>query len=256
MAESRFPHLLQAMHDAARLVHEHWQAVAARTLRTPGERDAYVSGLQSPESVAVVEDGSTLRATITNVSSVARRIETGHPAYHLPSRINWAEVRSKSGKSFLIIPFRHYSAQRGSRAQASSPAARRAAMPRPIYNVASRLQRGQYLTAGETRGRAVHAPGLTPYVPAYPRNVRPGYQQASIYEGMQRRGRGTATRYLTFRTMTERSSGWWVPSKAPQPIAVQTVREIAPAVFRLLTAAAQADVVTLIDASLSAGGTA
>jgi hypothetical protein len=250
MASAQFPNLWQAMHVAAVLVQQQWQTVAERALRTPGERDAYISGLQGPDSVSISETGSSMQVTLRNTHPTASRIEEGFATYHLPERIDW------KGRAYIIVPFRHYSAQRGSRAALSSPTARRLALPRPLYTLASRLQPGQYLTAGPTHGRAVHAPGLTPYVPAFPRNVRPGYTHVSQYERLQRVGRGSQTRFLTFRTITPTSPGWWIPGKSGQHLAARTVREVTPQVQQLLTDAARADLVTLISSTMSTGGQA
>src|SRR5207253_2573849 len=83
-------------------------------------------------------------------------LELGQPGYHLPTAIRWPTAKSRLGKHgyYLIIPFRHGTP--GTKAGSSR-------LPRRIYAVARQLQPGQRLTAGPTAGRAVHAPGLTPY---------------------------------------------------------------------------------------------
>jgi hypothetical protein len=252
MATTRFPHLVAAMQQAAALIQERWQAAAAQMLTTPGEREAYASGFAT-ETPPVVATPTGLSITVTNTAPMARRIEDGTPAFHLPSRIDWGAAkgvrRSKSGRLFLIIPFRHYAAQRGVRAQAATPAARRMMLSRAVYGVAQRLQRGQYLTAGPSHGQAVHAPGLQPYVPRTPQNVRPGTAHAAREERLIRSTgarRGVAT-YLTFRTMTSDSPGWWIPAKAPRPIAASVAKAVAPEVRRLLEAAAVADLVAQVE---------
>jgi hypothetical protein len=247
MAGGRFPRLFQAMQQAAHLVQRRWQSIANRLLTTSREREAYAQGfpVQPPP---VVETEAGLQTTVVNTSRLARALEYGQAAYHLPSRINWGLIRtarrSKSGRYYLLIPFRHYSAQRGSRAAAGSPTSRRAMLTRAVYEVARRLRPGQFLTAGPSHGRAVHAPGLHPYVPALPQNVRPGYTHAALQEGLRRvpgarRGSG---QYLTFRTMTSDSPGWWIPAKPPRPVVAETVRTASPDVQRLLTTAAVEDV--------------
>jgi hypothetical protein len=256
MAAPQFSHLWQALDQLAVLVQQHWQEVAARELPTAGERDAYIQGLQGGGGVSIRLEGNSLTLTVRNDTPQARRIEEGHAAYHLPDRIDWGAVsarRAKDGRLYLVIPFRHYSAQRGVRAQASSPMARRAALPRSVYTVAQRLQAGQSLTAGPTRPPLIHAPGLVPYQPRYPRNVRPDYTHASMYERLQRTGSGRGTRYLTFRTLRQDSPGWWIPPKAGRHLAALTVREIEPQVHDLIAAAARQDMVQLISASITSG---
>lgn len=259
MAETPFPFLVQAMQQAGAMIQDHWQTTASRLLSTPGERQAYLQGF-SGEAPVVTTTPSGLSTSVVNTSPIARRIERGTAAYHLPSRIDWGRTsaarRSHSGRYFIIVPFRHYSAQRASRLAQASPTARRNMLTRPVYTVASRLQRGQYLTAGPSQGRAVHAPGLRPYVPSFPRNIRPGYTHAALQERLIRstgHRRGTST-YLTFRTMTEQSPGWWIPAKAPVEIMAATVRSVTPEVQRLLAAAATADVVAQIQVQIQPQG--
>jgi hypothetical protein len=135
-------------------------------------------------------------------------------AYHLPDHVRWTQVpharRNKAGRYYLIIPFSHpglLGSSGGGRG-----VRRQTGMPWRLWLLARRLRPGEYLTAGPTQGRGMHAPGMQPYVPNLPQNIRPGYQHASIYQGLRRmprtRGRG---RYLTFRTMTQESPGWWIP---------------------------------------------
>lgn len=248
MADTRFPHLYMAMQQAALLVQQRWQETAEQMLTTPGERESYSAGLTTGP---VVETGESLHTTVSNTAPQARRIEEGWAAYHLPDRINWGEVGTRSektGRYYLIVPFRHYSAQRASRLAQASPAARRNMLTRAVYTIARQLQPGQYITAGPTAGRAVHAPGLRAYVPAFPPNIRPGYTHAALQERLRRvpGARKGASQYVTFRTMTEQSAGWWIPGKAGRSIAATTVRQVTPEVVRLLTDAARQDVTTLI----------
>jgi hypothetical protein len=238
MASPTFPRLWQALRDAAALVQARWQAAAQRLLTFPGAPPS--SGQGSPVPPTISESATGLQATVTTTVPEAAELERGVGAYHLPSRINWATSpkarRNTRGRYYLVIPFRHYSAQRGIRAQAGTPAARRAMMPRHVYDVARRLGAGESL----------HMPGLAPYVPRLPQNVRPGYTPASPYARMQRTGTGRGVRYLTFRTITQDSPGWWIPARPPRSVAATEVRESTPNVRPMLEAAARADAQALI----------
>ena len=251
MARMRFGRLVQAMQQAAQVVQQHWQNMVQRLLPTARERDAYGRGF-APAAPPVVETSSGLTTQVVNGAPAAPIIEQGTRAYHLPSRIDWGRTpaarRSNNGRFYLIIPFRHYSAQRGSRAQAGSAASRRNMLPRAVYDVARLLRPGQYLTAGPSHGQAVHAPGLQPYVPRLPQNVRPGYTHAAAQERLRRvpgtrRGSGS---YLTFRTLTQNSPGWWIPARPPRPVAAEAAHAAAPEVRRLLEAAATEDIVVQV----------
>ena len=66
-------------------------------------------------------------------------------------------------------------------------------------------------------------------------------------EGVER------TQYLTFRTLTEDSTGWWIPARPGTGLAPQVQRVTSPAVRDLVTAAAHDDIVALLQDHL--GGT-
>lgn len=243
MAPPSFPRTWQALAEAAALVQSHWTQLATQTL-DPGEQGPYVRGLQQPTSVHLSQDGDHMRAVVRNVAPMARWVETGHGAYHLPSRINWGTAharRNRQGRAYLIIPFRHYSAQRGVRAQASSPRAQRAAMPRSVYAQAQRLRPGESL----------HMPGLAPYAPRTMANWRPGYTHASPFERMQRTGSGRGVRYLTFRTLTQGSPGWWIPARPGKRLSAQTQQDTAAPVQAMLAAAFQEDMAAFMQQQLT-----
>jgi hypothetical protein len=247
MAHAAFPRTWQALADATALVQAHWIDLATQTLDA-GELGPYVRGLQHATSVQLHNDGSSLSGDVRNVAPMARWVETGHGAFHLPSRIDWGTARahrSKQGRLYLVIPFRHYSAQRGMRAQASSPRAQRAAMPRAVYNVAQRLRPGESL----------HMPHLPPYAPRTMANWRPGYTHASPYERMQRTGHGRGVRYLTFRTLAQGSPGWWIPARPGRYLAEQTRRDTAAPVQAMLAQAFRLDMAALMAEHLKGGGT-
>jgi hypothetical protein len=247
MAADDFPRTWQALGEAASLVQAHWIDLATQTL-DPGEQVPYIQGLQRPASVRLYRDASSMHAEVSNVAPMARWVETGHGAFHLPSRIDWGSARahrSKQGRLYLLIPFRHYSAQRGIRAQASSPRAQRAAMPRAVYNVAQRLRPGESL----------HMPHLPPYAPRTMANWRPGYVHASPYERMQRTGQGRGVRYLTFRTLAQGSPGWWIPARPGRYLVEQTRRDMEAPVQALLAQALLLDLEALIAKHTEGGQT-
>jgi hypothetical protein len=247
MVAPSFPHTWQALGEAAALVQAHWIDLATQTL-DPGEQGPYVRGLQRPASVRLHRDAASMHAEVRNVAPMARWVETGHGAFHLPSRIDWGAARThrtEQGRLYLIIPFRHYSAQRGVRAQASSPRAQRGAMPRAVYNVAQHLQPGESL----------HMPHLPPYAPRTMANWRSGYTHASPYQRMQRTGQGRGVRYLTFRTLTQGSSGWWIPARPGKRLAEQTRRDTEGPVQMMLAQALRLDLEALIAQQREGGGT-
>lgn len=240
------PLTAQAVQDAAVLAQQAWIALAQAASMPRHDQAAYIAGLVTPESLVYPADGDPLAARVVNRARQAQRIEMGTPALHLPTVIKWAQSRTarrnKAGRYYLRIPFRHFATRYGKQIAELRPAARRQMMPEGVYRRASRMGRRQYLTAGETRGRAVHAPGLTPYVPRNPMNVRPGYQHASIYERLRREPSARGARFMTFRTMTSDSPGWWLPARPGVQLLQQLEREIRPQINAMLAAAVEEDI--------------
>jgi hypothetical protein len=232
-----------AVQEAAELVRWAWIQSAESAAMSPADQQHYIAGLESPRSVVHPFQGDPLQARVENVAPRASRLEEGYPAYHLPERINWGAARgarrSKAGRWYMFIPFAHLSY----RGRKGSSQAQARMMSSAVYRVARTLQPGQRLTAGPTRGRAIHAPGLRPYVPAFQRNIRPGYTHAAKQESLVRRpGRGGGSRYLTFRTLTQDSQGWWIPAKPGVHLAPQVERATASAVRAIIEAGVRQDV--------------
>src|SRR5262252_8221177 len=168
----------QAVRTAAELVQWAWVQLAEGSSLSAGEQRAYIGGLTTPRSIEHPVGGDPYQARVVNLATAAPRLEHGFAAYHLPERINWAQARG----------------------------ARR--------SKAGRLLPGMHLTSGRSYGMALHAPGMTPYIPAFRRNRRVDYEHALRQERMIRRpGRGSGSVYLTFRTIHESSVGWWIPGR-------------------------------------------
>lgn len=219
-----------ALFYAAGLVQAAW-IEAADAAQAP---DAYVQGLQGRGSLIYPLNGDDLAAEVRNLAAQARRMEDGMPAYHLPSVMHWPTPKSRRGKHgyYLIIPFRHGTP--GAQAGSSQ-------MSRRVYAVARQLQPGQRLTAGPLRGGAVHAPGMQPYAPRNPLNVRPG-QRASLQEGLQRTPGTRGSTYGTFRTMKPTSPGWNMPARPGLHLIPQVVRDMTPQITKILETALRADI--------------
>jgi hypothetical protein len=241
-----------ALREAAEFIRTSWIAAAERL--PVSQRRAYIAGLSQPGSVVYNVGGDPLVAMVVNVAPEAEGIELGTPPIHLPEVIRWGQARSarrsKDGRYYLVVPFGHTTPRSGTAARRPSPAR----MSWPVYRVARQLQPGQRLSAGPSRGRAVHAPGTAPYVPQNPRNVRPGYTHAALHEGL-RRGleprRGRSSAYTTFRTMTQESPGWWLPARPGTKLLADVERQVMPQVNAMLEVALRQDIA---DALQRAGG--
>jgi hypothetical protein len=262
MPSFSFQHLSRAVGEAARLVHQAW--IAAAHAARLGERPqaVYLAGLLHDQSLQHPFVGDPLQAQVINDAANAQQVEEGTPAYHLPSVIDWPHTPGAHGPTargvyYLFVPFRHFAPRYAS--HGAIPAAiKRQMLREAVYRRAKRLQPGQSLTAGPSQGTQVHAPGLTPYVPAFARNIRPGYTHAAREEGLRRYpgrglGRGGGAAYLTFRTMTSVSPGWWIPAQPGQHIAAQVQQETEDDVRAVIEAGARQDVEQTIRDTFSGG---
>lgn len=241
--------------------------------------------------------GSELACAVLNVSPHAEVLERGHGGYHLPSVIDWGAAegrgtakRTKEGRRYLTIAFRHYTS--GSAAGGISSARARAMMPTTVSRAARTLHglteprpgrdpialRSDRERAEAARAAvALRAAGTRlsrPYEllaqmfpnaggrgPSYfdmaqrarHEEGQPGYTWRSrTYEGLRPRvqtnpatGR-TSSAYQTLRTLTEDSTGWFVPPMPGRAIAARTVAAVTPIVRTLVADAAREDLVELV----------
>lgn len=159
-------------------------------------------------------------AVVSSSYKNASQIEEGRPAYDMKQMLQTSIKTkiSKDGKRYLTIPFRHNTPGQNALA---------AAMPQSIHNKAKRLTASYHKSYSDPRmnwelafGRA---PRLTEWGGRLGAGLAPKLQQhhkTDPYAGMVRMsgerptGRKQASQYLTFRTMSESSSGW---IKKPQP---------------------------------------
>jgi hypothetical protein len=238
---------MAALEQAALYVKREWAGAVSRLPLSAAEQRVYRDGIQDPTPVETDASGMELSTTIWNTAPNAAVVEYGYATYHLPSRIRWSQARgakrSKSGTWYMAIPFRWLPPRTRVLAQGLSASTQRRVMRRPVYDRARTLRPEQHLTAGPTQGRAVHVPGLTPYAPRYARNIRPGYTHAAAEERMVRRpGRGRGSTYLTFRTITQNSPGWWIPARPAHHLADRVQRETMPEVLRMVRRGVQQDI--------------
>lgn len=239
-----FPETAEAVRQSAIFAQSVWIMLAQSGQYIHTRTGAYVRGLQMADSLHYPVDNDPLAALVVNVAPHAHVIEEGHAGYHLPSVINWAQARgakqNAAGRWYLRVPFRHRAP--GRPGGGATHATQQAMMPQQVYARAKRLQPGQRVTAGPTRGHARHVPGLTPYQPRYAPNIRPGYVHASVYEGMQKRGATGHTQYVSWRTMTQDSPGWHIPARPGTHLSQVVTQRILDPITQLIQEAAARDV--------------
>lgn len=152
----------------------------------------------------------------------AAEIENGQPARDLKTMLQTSiKARvSKKGLKYLYIPFRHNTP--GNEALA-------AAMPKQVYEQALNLEKSRILSIGLRQSQITQQAGGYSYRSAVlQRSYQWGgrlqaglaekakpYHQTDLYAGMVRFDDSVTgdSYYMTFRTMSEKSSGWIVPAK-------------------------------------------
>lgn len=233
--------VMQKVHDgigvAAQAIQNKWvdAVMAAPGIWTP-ERQAYAGSIKwryTTHTSAVVE--TTL--------PLADQIENGRPAKDLKKMLGSSpKVRQGKKGRYLIIPFRHNVPSGDGHSSYAKQ------MPAHIYAAAKQLSPSK-ITGTGTRVSGTGAYDIKTKklltVPQHkyawgeslPAGMAPkmkSHHKTDIYAGMKRfdtsTGKAKSSAYLTFRVMSEHSSGWIVPAKPGLHIARAIAQEVNKAV--------------------------
>ena len=172
------------------------------------ERDSYAG------SISISYKEGDLSAMIYTPFEQASQIEEGRPAYDLKQMLNTSDKvrRSKNGKRYLIIPFRHNT----SGAQAMPSAIYKAAKALPVSKVTGRawLSNG-FGGGGIYTDRATYKWGGR--LPSGMSEKLKPWHATDIHAGMVKMdtsaGKAKSSAYLTFRVMVEGSDKWIIPAR-------------------------------------------
>lgn len=237
-----FPRLREAVGAVAQEAQNRW---ADSIMKAPGvwyvEKQEYVGSLRW-------EYTGEFEARVFSDYKKADWIENGRPSIDLKYMLNTSmKVRmSKKGKRYLIIPFRHNTTGNGAHARA---------MPANIYAQAKELPASR-ITG---HGQRVSGTGAWDIKTKQPYMVRqrqydwggrlPRQQpkgQRDIHEGMVRfntsAGKGKSSAYLTFRVMSEGSSGWVTKAKPGLMLAQGVTNALSPLAEQVFQKAVQLDI--------------
>ena len=231
--ETVFPMLAQAVRAVSQQTAANWAEAVQRAKLWSGERDQYAGSIK-------VKETGPFAATVYTDYRHAQAIEKGRPARDLKRYLDTSAKtrRSAKGNRYLIIPFRHSTP--GSDGHAP-------AMPTDVYEVARELtpsrvtgsgRRASGLMASDPKTRGPLTVNQNQYkwggrLPAgLAPKLRPGHK-SDPFAGMYRfdtttpGGRRYST-FLTFRVLSERSSGWVIPPQPGLNIAQQVVQQMQP----------------------------
>lgn len=239
--EEVLPRLAQAVRAIAQQAQVRWMEAVYRAKLWEGEKTAYM------ESIHIQSDGP-FSAVVYSDYRYAEEIELGRPARDLKAMLNTSlKVRTaKDGTRYLYIPFRH-----------STPGhdAIGTSMPSHVYEMASKLK------SSSVTGQTTRVSGTGAYDMRSRKQLtvnRNVYQwggrlpagmmgpnpkgKTDHFAGMYRFNTSTpggskSSSFMTFRTMSEKSSGWIAPAQPGLHLAENIANEIAPLAERAFTEA-------------------
>ncbi len=259
-----------AIREAGELIREQWVNLASHH-SVSGE---YIAHLLSPESLAYPYMGDRDQVAVINTTRQAWWLEWGRAGFHLASR--WGTGKGKwktnaKGGRYATVPFRHRTPEKDG--GGSTPERRRMAMPLSIYNTARKLGHGQSLKASDLvrigrSGKAtvgdygLQSKAYDYYRQAFGREAVPDYLphgytwKTPQYEGLTRYttttpAGGRHTSYMTFRTITPDTPGWYIPPTPAGHYASRALDAAAPAIEDRLAIAVSMDCLHAVMAAVA-----
>lgn len=207
-----FPVVTQAVASVAEYGANAWRDSVMKAKIAPYEKSAYVDAISWKMTGAFA-------AEISSDYKLANEIETGRPSRDMKkvlqtsTRTRTAKSGKHAGQRYLIIPFRH---------NVPGNTAHAAAMPPNVYKAAKQLSTSNIVgkttrisATGHTVPQSIYNWGGR--LPAGMMPKAKPHHVTDLYSGMYRfnssSGNSKSSGYMTFRVMTEHSSGWIYPSK-------------------------------------------
>lgn len=226
-----FPHLNQAVRAVAQQVRIDWIEAVMRAKLWSGEKGPY------SESIEWKMTGD-FTAIVETHYKYAEEIENGRPPRDLKRMLNTSlKVRqTKTGKRYLIIPFRH---------QVPGSDAIGHAMPQDVYAMAKDLVPSSVVSRGKRVSgtgafdiktqKQIMVPtrkyvwgGSLPSSSERKMPTRGGDRYAGMYRFEISSGKSKSSSYITFRVMMEGKPGWIVPAQPGQYLAKGVADRIQP----------------------------
>lgn len=245
------PLLTQAVSAVAQQTRADWQEGVYRAKLWSGEKDQYAAAISwrmTGQYSAIVETDYKF----------AQDIETGRPPRDLKKMLDTSQKvrRTKDGRRFLVIPFRHNLSGSGATAPVMPPGVASLAKAMASSRVTGQgtRQAGERTHLSPKTGMQpmrkqsafLSNPSTKAHVMVAKRNYEWGarltagaMKQAGVsaadrkrYGGMVRMDTSTpgkkSSAYLTFRIMMEGSSGWIIPAQPGQYIAKKVADAMQP----------------------------
>lgn len=216
-ARALFPNQAHAIKRLSKIAHRRWLEYASGARVLPnGKKIQAVSG-QYLSSINIEESGE-LAYVIYSDDPKAQWIEEGFPAFDMKAALMTShKVRlSKTGKRYLIVPFRHKTPQSlgvvmPAQAEAFwlSPARKSSVisghyLENSVQDGQTKVTRRTYQWGDRTTRRDVENMGLDP-------DEKLGSRLVGMVRMQNDEDRGG--QHMTFRVMSESSHGWLMPAR-------------------------------------------
>ena len=233
---------------APNLIIAFWRELAADQVDT-GD---YLARLTLQEALRYPYTGDPDAVAVVNTAFHADFLERGRAGFHLPSRWGARGGRWRMGEEgpYARVAFRSYSPLRPGGGASTGRA--RGVMPAAVYAKARRLEQHQRLTGfGGTYKQSKSYVFYGNAFADFPANLREvqGYTwAASRFEGLFQAGMrstpggGTQSEYLTIRTITPNSEGWYIPPTPAHYYGERALEMALPQVRDLADRAAAQDI--------------
>ena len=241
--------------DIPALIIAAWRELAADQV----DSGDYLARLTLQDALAYPFAGDPDAVAVVNTAEYAQFIEWGRAGFHLASR--WGSRGgqwkiSKDGKRYARVPFRIRTPIAAGGGFSTSRA--RSTMPAAVYAQTRGLRTGDRLGGyGDLYKQSKSYHYFKQIFPGFPAELADvgGYTwKASQFEGMFQAGvrttpgGGTQSQYVTIRTITPESPGWYIPPTPAHHYAERALDMVSPQIAELLDAAAAHDLAVAVTA--------
>lgn len=216
----------------------------------------YRARFSAPDAIRYPYQGNPDAVALVNTAQYASFVEDGYQGFHLPSRIRRWKFRN--GKPYVIVMFRHYTPADAASGQTTHRT--RQMMPQEIADRAEALRGRQRLAMplgrdsyrqsksyDYYRERFGSLPPELETLLAHSKNPHGYTWKASPYAGMRHvvaptPGGGSQNHYMTFRTITPQSTGWYIPPSPGLHIMREALTNCLPDIQAAIDEAVAADI--------------
>jgi len=233
-----FPAVINGIQRSTNYVKREWIQLLNNQTEKKGWCREYAATIASE----LRDQGMTGFVYADDKNMYVKFVEKGIPRFDMKNPPNGKGLlnspRTRVGKKgrYNIVPFRH-----------GAPGAQHITnMPIAVYEKAKNLDRGEiakrYRTIGIGGSIATQGGIVKKRVHSKASRLK-GKKGRSIYEGLIKTGSAKHTSYVTFRVISQHSTGWIYPGSKPMNIYDTIEKKVQPVVKKILSESLKADAV-------------